>query len=466
MKQFFFALACCAGMTLSSAQESNSIQRGKQLFRGSASLSQAPAVQNVPMPASISACANCHGLAGQGVLEAGSFAPPITARALLLPKAAAQPYRSVRDALVGLSRGLGRTLTTGPVALAANMPRYEFTESEADDIASYLEVLGTDSDVPSGVTKDRIRIATILPTEGIFKLAAQEIEAGLRNQIAVINASGGIYGRKLELQVQALSGQGLVERQQALATAEASDAYALVGVWQPLDSAEAPTGLPMVGSLGFAPTQRQARLQRHLMPSLQDQINELLRRVSAQCSSGAGSSTVLHNGQLAVLQAIEQSDLKQRADIGLIQFNPNQLPAATTTVRPWLLALGVSTTELKNLHYQSACIAHLAALSGLAQTVGVDADTQLTLLPIPQALIQPGDLPFWARMGQLAVQLLADALSRAGHQLDDQSLQRVFDSTDRFELGNGVAVGYSKKIIPGMGSTLMTGGGSYVSYSN
>jgi mono/diheme cytochrome c family protein len=467
MKHLCIAIVCAMGLGLCAAQDLSSLQRGKLLYRGSASLAQAPTVHNVAMPANVTACASCHGLSGQGGQEAGTVAPPITARALLLPRAGGKAYDSVLDALTGLAIGQGRMQAHGSATLAANMPRYALTAQELQDLAVYIQVLGTQQDDPAGISAQRIRVAALLPVNGAMQLAGQEVEAGLRSEIQAINARGGIYGRSLELLVQPLRGPSAADYRQAMEELVQQNVYALVGAWQPPYDADKPSPLPMVASLGFAATQAQARAQHFLLPSLQDQINDLLHHVAAECSSAHGPLTVVHNDHAAVIEALTQTKLAQRSDVKLVKVGAGaSAQTAVGTVALRIVSLGVPMPIINPAQTKPVCTAQLAALSGIPQTGASVADKQLTLLPIPSSLTQQGDAPFWTRMGRIAVQLLGDALSRSGRQLDEQSLQRVFDSVDKFELATDISVGYSKKTVPGLRSTLMTSGGSYVSYSN
>ncbi len=467
MKRICCAIVCALSLGLCCAQDLSSLQRGKLLYRGSTSLAQAPTVHNVAMPANVTACASCHGLSGQGGQEAGTVAPPITARALLLPRAGGKAYNTVREALTGLTIGQGRMQEHGRATLVANMPRYTLTAQELQDLTAYIQVLGTQQDDPAGISAQRIRVATLLPVDGAMQLAAQEVEAGLRSEIQVINARGGIYGRSLELWVQPLHGTSDADYRQAIAELAQKDVYALVGAWQPPYDADKPSPLPMVASLGFAATQAQARAQHFLLPSLQDQINDLVHHLETECSTKNSPLALLHNGHAAVMEALAQTKLQQRSDVKLVNVNAGAMEqTAADTVNQRIILLGVPIPSTNPRQTKPVCTAQLAALSGMPQAGASVADKQLTLLPIPPSLMQAGDTPFWTRMGSLAAQLLGDTLSRSGRQLDEQSLQRIFDSVDKFQLGFDISVSYSKKTVPGLRSTLMTSGGSYVSYSN
>jgi mono/diheme cytochrome c family protein len=466
MKHWTIATLCTMGVGISLAQDVQSIQRGKLLYRGSAALSQAATVQNVAMPANVSACASCHGLSGQGAQEAGTVAPAITAQALKLPRVGGKGYDSVHEALTGLAHGEGRLQHQGRALLAANMPRYPLTAQEIQDLQAYIEVLGTQQDDPAGISSQRIRVAALLPANGPMHLAGQEVLAGLSSEVRAINARGGIYGRSLELLVQPLHGQSAAAYRDAMATLAQKDVYALVGAWQPPFDADKLSAIPMVASLGFAATQVQARAQHFLLPSLQDQINDLLRHVEAECGLADSPMLVAHNGHAAVLEALAQTQLSQRTDVKVVQAHHADaaLDHGDGAAQRMVL-LGVPWFNPGSAQTQGLCTAQLAALSGIPMA-NATTGKQLTLLPVPQSLMQTGDAPFWTRMGQLAVQLLGDSLSRSGRQLDEQSLQRVFNSVDKFELPADISVGYSKKTIPGLRSTLMMSGGSYVSYSN
>jgi mono/diheme cytochrome c family protein len=467
MKRICCAIVCTLSLGLCCAQDLSSLQRGKLLYRGSTALTQAPTVHNVAMPANVTACASCHGLSGQGGQEAGTVAPPITTRALLLPRVGGKAYESVHEALTGLAIGQGRMQQHGRATLLANMPRYALTTQELQDLTVYIQVLGTQQDDPAGISAQRIRVATLLPVNGAMQLAAQEVEAGLRSEIKLINAHGGIYGRSLELWVQPLHGPSAADYRQAMAELAQKDVYALVGAWQPPYDANKPSPLPMVASLGFAATQAQARAQHYLLPSLQDQINDLVRYVETECSTKNSSLTLLHNGHSSVMEALAQTKLQQRSDVKLVNVTASPMVhTVADTINQRIISLGVSMPTTNSTQAKPACTAQLAALSGIPQAGALVADKQLTLLPIPPSLMQTGDTPFWTRMGSLAAQLLGDTLSRSGRQLDEQSLQRIFDSVDKFELGSDLSASYSKKTVPGLRSTLMISGGSYVSYSN
>jgi Cytochrome c len=449
------------------AQDLNSIQQGKNIYRGLSKLAQIPTIQNVAMPSNITACSSCHGLSGQGKKEAGIVVPSITLKALLLPSAGGKAFSSVQEALVGLSTGTGRQNANRPIELSANMPRYQFTPQELLELAAYISVLGTQQDDPAGVSSNAIRVGTILPTEKVIKLVGKEIETGLQSEINAINLRGGIYGRKIELVIQPLNGMSKVDYIEGLKILSAKEIFALVGTWQPPFQMETIANVPLIASLGFAATQVQARTQHYLMPSLQDQLKELLKHTASECGSTPNELLLLHNGHAPTVEALAQIDFQSQTDIRIVKVDVDS--HAESFVDPKIrrvVALGVPIDKLTQFKPQVRCTAQLAALSGLPIEHDKGSVKQLTLLPIPQSLAQTNEVPFWSTMGHIAVKLLADSLSRSGRQLDEQSLQLVFETVDKFDLSPEIQIGYARHTVPGFRSSLMMSGGSYASIPN
>jgi Cytochrome c/Periplasmic binding protein len=452
--------SCCV------AQEMSSAQRGKRLYRGEAMLDQTPTMQGVALTAGGISCAGCHGLSGQGGQEGGTATPPISAQALLLPRAGSKAYDTVHEALQGLARSEGRMHGPQRRKLAIGMPQYQLTAQEIQDLRAYLDVIGKAQDAVPGVSEKSILVGTLLPRAGAMQLAGQELEAGLRNQLNAVNAHGGIYGRSLELVVQPLGDDSLTTYRDAIATLAQSNVYAVVGAWQPPYETATSNAIPMVASIGFASTQAQARAQRFLLPSLQDQINALERHMQSECGFASEPIAVMHNGHASVTQALAHTSFSTLDKVSMVNATMQALASdKKNQLLRRVMSLGVSRASLQMID-PVACWAELAALSGLPNEHALPGRKHLTLLPVPPSLTRTGDEPYWTRMGRIAAQLLVDALSRAGRRLDEQSLQRVFDSVDQFQLAADITLGYTKKVIPGLSSTLMTSGGSHVSSSN
>ena len=149
------------------------------------------------------ACAGCHGPTGTGGGEGGIRAPAITWAALSQPSdgdgtrphlARAMTPRRLRGRCARGSIQQGECC--GPA-----MPRYRAEEAGLTGLLAYLRMLGTAADRDPGVGPNTLRIGTVLPFAGPHAEAGQAVRAVLERHFATLNATGGIYGRRLILRV-------------------------------------------------------------------------------------------------------------------------------------------------------------------------------------------------------------------------------------------------------------------------
>ena len=147
-------------------------------------------------------CIGCHGEDGRGRPEGGMTPSNITWEALSKPYGgrgidgrahAAYDVAAVRKAI---------TLGVDPSGndLQRSMPRYRMSARDLDDLAAYLQVLGEPWAI--GVSDASIALLCLLmpgdPT-------ADAIAALLAAYLEEVNQRGGVFGRKLELEVLRLA---------------------------------------------------------------------------------------------------------------------------------------------------------------------------------------------------------------------------------------------------------------------
>jgi ABC-type branched-subunit amino acid transport system substrate-binding protein len=178
--------------------------RGKQIYLQGTSPSGKDILayvgdSSLEVPGAVMACANCHGIAGQGKIEGGINPSNVTWEALTKPYGVAHVNGRKHPAYT--SRGLELAITRG-VDPAGNkllnaMPRYQMSKEDLDDLVLYLKRLGTDVD--PGITDTKIVIGTAFPSGGPIG----ELSLAVRDVIAAVfaetNAQGGVYSRQLEL---------------------------------------------------------------------------------------------------------------------------------------------------------------------------------------------------------------------------------------------------------------------------
>lgn len=153
---------------------------------------------SLEVPGSTMACANCHGLDGQGKPEGGINPSNLTWDSLTKPYGVT--HRSGRKHPPYTERGLELAITRG-VDPGGNrlpnvMPRYQMARADMADLIAYLKRLGKDRD--PGISESRIVIGTVVPTKGALGEMGQAIKAVTMAFFEEVNTQGGIYNRRFE----------------------------------------------------------------------------------------------------------------------------------------------------------------------------------------------------------------------------------------------------------------------------
>ena len=190
------------GQTPLTPQES----RGKEIYLQGASKSGKDILayigdSSLEVPGSSMACANCHGMAGQGKSEGGIDPSNITWEALTKPYGVTHasgrkhPAYTVR----GLELAITRGLDPAGNKLQNAMPRYQMSKQDLADLLVYLKRLGSDLD--PGISDTRILIGTTLPASGPLAEIGFVVKDVINAYFAEVNLQGGVYNRRLELKV-------------------------------------------------------------------------------------------------------------------------------------------------------------------------------------------------------------------------------------------------------------------------
>src|SRR5262249_34763548 len=157
----------------------------------------------VEATASVLACGNCHGRDGTGRREGGVTPPSIRWMDLTRPYEVTSPngrsHPKYDERL--FARALTEGVDPGGHALSPAMPRFRMSAGDAADLITWLKRIGTDAEV--GITTDAIVIGSLLPLRNPGSNGFA-IKAALAAYFDDINASGGIYGRRIEFRTAAL----------------------------------------------------------------------------------------------------------------------------------------------------------------------------------------------------------------------------------------------------------------------
>jgi ABC-type branched-subunit amino acid transport system substrate-binding protein len=147
-------------------------------------------------------------------------------------------------------------------------------------LVAYLKRI--DADLDPGLSADRLRIGTLLPTGGSLAELGRMMGAVLRTRIAELNAKGGLFGRQLELVVAEVA----EDRAASLRSAEQlfgdAQVFAVVspftsGLEREITALAERLRVPVVGPFTLR-TQVAQEVNRHtffLLPGLVEQVHVL-----------------------------------------------------------------------------------------------------------------------------------------------------------------------------------------------
>jgi len=199
---FAWLLLVCTHMAATAGDDQASA-RGRRLFEtgmggDGRSVEAVFAESATPIPGNLLSCAGCHGRDGRGRAVRGFDPPDITWQTLTKPYAlrvgAGRTRPPYTDALVVRAVTIGRD--SGGRLLAAGMPRFRLTPSDATDLIAYLRDLGSKPD--PGVGAEMLSIGVILPQREQLPAVHDAVHVALDAYREELNRSGGIFGRRVE----------------------------------------------------------------------------------------------------------------------------------------------------------------------------------------------------------------------------------------------------------------------------
>jgi ABC-type branched-subunit amino acid transport system substrate-binding protein len=248
-------------------------RRGKQIYqRGvSASGGEIKAIlgdELVSLPATAAACANCHGLDGQGKPEGGVIPSNITWEAITKSYDVTAATGRQRPAYTerSLERAITEGIDSGGNKLQAVMPKYLMSTQDLADLIAYLKLVGKDRD--PGVTETSIKIGTVLPTRGPLAEIGQAITGLVNAYFSEINNQGGLFNRRVELQVAQSDGTEAEIRASMDRLIKSGEVFAILGAYiagadKELISLVEDEQMPLIGPLTLSPQNSQVA-NRHV----------------------------------------------------------------------------------------------------------------------------------------------------------------------------------------------------------
>jgi ABC-type branched-subunit amino acid transport system substrate-binding protein len=259
--------------------------------------------ESVPITTASFACANCHGIWGEGGRESGIDVPRLDWGRLSSP--AISPVTGRRRAgytPASLRRAITAGVDPSGTRFYAAMPRFAFPAASLDALVAYLARIGDDGDLDPGVTSSAIRVGAALPLTGPMEGAGQAIRRTLEAMFAAADRDGGIYGRKIELVVEDSSRSDAVNRLMAggvlalVANLGADSASAL------LERDE----IPLIGPVAISPHPEGVpnRYIFYLLSDYFDQARALVDFVAAREAPNRPRFAALYSGSKLNLDAV------------------------------------------------------------------------------------------------------------------------------------------------------------------
>ena len=281
-------------------------------------------VGELDVPASTVTCAGCHGARGEGKTEGGVTAGNLTWPNLT--KTYGHTHPTGRKHGPFNEAAFVRALTDGvdPAgnSMLAAMPRFKMSPEDAADLIAYVKRIEEDHD--PGVGDASVKLGTLLPSTGPLAETGSAMRDVLAAFFEELNARGGIYSRKVELQVAdtgtsattaATSARRLVEQGQVFAavgglSAGADKELAALAQEQEVPFVGPSTLMPQVG---FGTN----RYIFYLLPGIAEQARALVNfGAQRQTVSKAGAAVVFQEGEIGSAAAAAVEDQCRKIGCG------------------------------------------------------------------------------------------------------------------------------------------------------
>ena len=298
----------CGFVSAVAAQDALTLQqnRGRQIYTQGASRSGKDILAyigeaSLEVPGSTMTCASCHGLDGRGKAEGGIAPSNLTWEFLTKPyglkhaDGRQHPPYTERALELAITRGLD---PAGNKLLNA-MPRYAMSREDLSDLIAYLQIVGKDAQ--PGVTDNRILIGTFVPSKGGLTELGHAAVAATKAVFDELNTQGGIFGRRLELEVIETAETPAATREKIEPLLKDRHLFAMsgaviAGLENELLPLLAQQETPLIGPLTLYP-QTSGPLNRHvfyLLSGLDGQSRSLINFISKKPELKDAKVAVVH----------------------------------------------------------------------------------------------------------------------------------------------------------------------------
>lgn len=480
---FTLLSAVLCSPSLPAAPLTASEARGKQLYLTGAGASGKPVKALVgPGSTELSGadvpCAGCHGEDGHGRPEGGIVPTDITFEYLTLTyghshdngrKHAAFTDDTLIAAITGGIDPAGNRLDSA-------MPRYALSAGDGADLIAYLKRLSADAD--PGLSESAIRLGTLLPMSGPLAGIGQAMKDMLSAYFDEINANGGIYNRKIRLEVAEFDGSAGSTMKNVRHLLETEPVFALIapfagGLEQEMLLLGESLGVPQIGPYTLFPEENPARSRTafYLLPGLKNEARAMVDYAAGalQLKNAAVMVVCPENSNIqGAAEAVEkQSRARGLGAVAKITYSSQRsqaqaFAAALDRQPPDAIFFFGSDDELRILLESAERLkqkpyvfisSSLTNPNGLNEAFRGRIFLSLPSLPRDRAgadeffrLIERNHLPTHHLSAQAvaygAARLLTEGLQRSGNELSRKKLINTLETLYQFDAGPMPSLSY------------------------
>jgi ABC-type branched-subunit amino acid transport system substrate-binding protein len=335
---------CLLHSVLLPAQTGSQEQAGKHIYATGDSPSGSPLEAvlgegSTTVPATLMPCVSCHGADGRGRPEGGITPSDITWSVLSRPLRSDDRLARKRPAYTveSLRKVLREGIDPAGNELGVTMPRYNITDADLNSLIEYMKHLGAEID--PGLSPASIRLGTVIPDAGPMAAAGENMAALLRAYFDEVNQQGGIYDRKIKLEVLRVHGTPSSINSQLDAFLRNNQVFAFVGVLAPgaereVDEALEKAEVPVIDAFAAEREQDHSAKSRvyHVLSGLPQQARVLVKYAQERPDTKGTAAAVLFPQERKLLAEAVIEECRARAcnlaaPIGYTIFDPAQMSA-------------------------------------------------------------------------------------------------------------------------------------------
>ena len=285
-------------------------------------------VGEVEVPSSTVTCAGCHGARGEGKTEGGVTAGSLTWANLTKPYGHTHPTGRKHGPFdeASFARAVSAGVDPAKNTMLAAMPRYQLSPEDAADLVAYIKRIEDEHD--PGLSDTALRLGTLLPAAGPLASTGAAMRDVIAAYFQELNAGGGVYGRRVELQVAETGAGAAATAANARRLAEEGEVFAFVGglsagADKELLALTQELEVPFVGPSTLTPTSSPNRYVFYLMPGVAEQARALVN-FHAKRRAGAGGkvAVVYEQTEFAHSAASAVEEQCRKAGCGPVQKLP------------------------------------------------------------------------------------------------------------------------------------------------